>query len=68
VSDADDDAACDDRDDPTIADEVNYRVPEHQVLLSFPGDSGAGTFAAWWNAKGAKLWRAYHAKNRRFYE
>lgn len=35
-------------------DEITYRVPEHEVLLSFNNDAGAEAFNDWWFSVGKK--------------
>lgn len=41
-----------DPDDVAVVTEIEYRTPDHEVLLSFNGDDQAVLFSQWWNQKG----------------
>lgn len=45
--------------EPKIKTEFTHEVAEHEILLSFNGDSDAVFFYEWWNAKGWELFRKW---------
>jgi len=46
-----------------IKEETTVNVPEHEVLLSFNGDSMAYAFDDWWKAQGHKVFSQFWTTN-----
>lgn len=47
---------------PDTRRDIQVDIPDHQVLLSFNGDSGAEDFLEWWDSKGYHLFKKYLEK------
>jgi len=43
-------------DAPTLLRHVQYRVPDHEAVLSFVNDEDAEFFEEWWNRDGLALY------------
>lgn len=48
--------------DVTFEDEVRRHAADHEVFMSFNGDSDAVAFREWWDDEGAKRFGAWLAK------
>lgn len=46
-----------------LKQEINTRMAEHEILLSFNGDMDAAAFQDWWYAKGQELYEEYAENN-----
>ncbi len=46
--------------------EIRHRLPDHEVLLAFFDDSGAGAFDVWWHSTGADLFGEWCEKSEYF--
>lgn len=43
---------------PKIEKDCHVSIPEHQILLSFNGDSDANYFYGWWNRSGEEFFKS----------
>ena len=51
-----------------IQTSIRYELPEHDVLLSFLGDSGAEEFITWWEDEGKHLFEIWVEDPRKYEE
>jgi len=56
-----------DRDDVSLPNTITRDIHDHEVLLTFNGDSQAEAFLDWWRDEGLQLFKNYTDKNEEEY-